>query len=78
MISLHVIIFQYKGIGWIPRETVPSGQTGGFTKMGGEVGKTIVHPSTSQWNLPKPTLDRIRKADPMEYLNLLNPTYTIS
>ncbi|KAK7080557.1 hypothetical protein SK128_010950 [Halocaridina rubra] len=64
---------QFTGVGWVKRETVPKGQDGGYVKMGGEVGKALLHPQGNLWNTPPPAVTRIKNNDPMEYLNLLDP-----
>ncbi|XP_066974363.1 uncharacterized protein [Macrobrachium rosenbergii] len=63
---------QFEGVGWVQRDTVPM-QAGGYVKQGGEVGKALLHPQGDLWTTPPPVVDRIRKNDPMEYLNLCDP-----
>ncbi|XP_042886125.1 uncharacterized protein LOC122262228 [Penaeus japonicus] len=69
---------QFEGVGWVPRDTVPEGQVGGYVKMGGEVGRALLHPQGDQWNTPTPIVTRVRKNDPMEYFNLIDPQNKIS
>ncbi|XP_068217778.1 uncharacterized protein [Palaemon carinicauda] len=64
---------QFEGVGWVQRDTVPAGQEGGYVKKDGEVGKALLHPQGDLWTTPPPVVDRIRKNDPMEYLNLCDP-----
>ncbi|XP_071523390.1 uncharacterized protein [Panulirus ornatus] len=64
---------QFEGIGWVARDTVPVGQEGGYVKMGGQVGQALLHPQGDRWTTPPPVVKRLRRTDPMEYLNLCDP-----
>ncbi|XP_042228855.1 uncharacterized protein LOC121870948 [Homarus americanus] len=64
---------QFEGVGWVSRDTVPTGQVGGYVKKGGQVGRALLHPQGDRWTTPPPVVDRLRRTDPMEYLNLCEP-----
>nr|XP_045625180.1 uncharacterized protein LOC123774710 [Procambarus clarkii] len=64
---------QFEGVGWVARDTVPAGQVGGYVKKGGQVGRALLHPQSDRWSTPAPVVERLRRTDPMEYLNLCDP-----
>lgn len=59
------------------RDTAPPGQVGGYVKMGGEVGRALLHPQATRWTTPPSRLAVIRRTDPVEYFNLCDPSNKI-
>lgn len=74
--SFPIFLFwygQFEGVRWAARDSVPVGQEGGYVKMGGQVGRALLHPQGDRWTTPPPVVERLRRTDPMEYLNLCDP-----
>lgn len=57
----------------MPIDNFPPNISGGFTKKDGQLLEVLPHPKTTIWNIPESMGERIKKNDPMEYLNLIDP-----
>ncbi|KAK3866464.1 hypothetical protein Pcinc_028008 [Petrolisthes cinctipes] len=64
---------QFDNVGWVRRDTLPRGLEGGYVKMGGQVGRALLHPQGNCWNTPSPVVQRLRRTHPTEYFNLCDP-----
>ncbi|RXG57195.1 hypothetical protein Avbf_11150 [Armadillidium vulgare] len=73
----HCMTNQFPGIGWKSPSLYPERAIRGSVKKASQVSEILPHPKTSVWHVTKSQLERLRKKDPMEYLNLLDPSNVI-